>query len=211
MENKPTKDEVRHKTRSIILIILGILVVIAIVSSAIIYSNSDTDSDITAGVSSKEDASKKEASSSSVKVDPIEVYNAPDNKIMPQDDGTITIEGKTAPNKKVNLEIYAATSGNPDNVYESTVSNKDGYFKFNFDNTKDPNLVNVIYCLDQDGSVEVGLLNDTNNYYDNKYLTLIKNENVDYDSFRNLYVQQHYKSHTSSDSSLTIDAEITFE
>lgn len=128
---------------------------------------------------------------------------------MPQDDGTITIEGKTAPNKKVNLEIYAATDNANDNVVDFTTSDKEGYFKFNFDYTKDPELVDIIYCLDEKGSVAVDLTNDNYEYVD-KHLKLVRNENIDYSSFRNLHAKQHYGSHSSSDSSITIDAEITF-
>lgn len=163
----------------------------------------------TAKISSKKESNKK-ASSSSIKVDPIEIYNAPDGQIMPQDDGTIIIEGKTAPNKKVKLDVLSAATDNAnDNVVDFTTSDKEGYFKFNFDYIKDPELVDIIYCLDEKGSVTVDLTNDNYEYVD-KHLKLVKNENVDYSSFRNLHAKQHYGSHSSSDSSITIDAEITF-
>jgi len=210
VDNKPTNEEVRHRVRAIIVTILGILVMIAMVSSVIIYSN--VDSNATAIVSSKKSDNKKEALSSSIKVDPIEFYNASDNKIMPQDDGTIIIEGKTAPNKQVKLDIISAATDSTNNVSELTTSDKEGYFKFNFDYVKDPKLVDILYCLDENGSVDIYVTND-NYEHSNKHLKLVRNENVDYGSFRDLHAQQHYRSHThsSSDSSITIDAEITFE
>ncbi len=43
-----------------------------------------------------------------------------------------------------------------------------------------------------------------------KYLTVIRNENIDYRTFRDKHAQQIHHAHSSSDSSITIDAEITF-
>lgn len=210
MSNNSTRREDKVRKKAIILIIIGILATIILLTNYL-SSNKDNGENIntTAKISSKKESNEK-ASSSSIKFDPIEIYNAPNDEIMPQDDGTIIIEGKTAPNKKVKLDVLSAATDNAnDNVVDFTTSDKEGYFKFNFDYIKDPELVDIIYCLDEKGSVTVDLTNDNYEYVD-KHLKLVRNENIDYSSFRNLHAKQHYGSHSSSDSSITIDAEITF-
>ncbi len=213
MDNKPTNEEVRHRVRAIIVIILGILMMIAMVSSVIIYSN--VDSNATAIVSSKKSDNKKEARSSSIRVDPVEVYNAPDNKIMPQDDGTIIIEGKTTPNKKVRLNatgfVNNETGDITGDVEKLVESDKNGHFKFDFSerNTNEGDLINLIYILDSTDSVKVHVADE--NWRGGQYLTIVRNENIDYEKFRNKHASLVHHTHSSSDSSITIDAEITFE
>ena len=215
MDNKPTNEEVRHRVRAIIVIILGILVMIAMVLSVIRYSNNDADSNTTTIVSSKKSDNKKEVRSSSIKVDPVEVYNAPDNKIMPQDDGTIIIEGKTTPNKKVRLNatgfVNNETGDITGDVEKLVESDKNGHFKFDFSerNTNEGDLINLIYILDSTDSVKVHVADE--NWRGGQYLTIVRNENIDYGKFRNEHASLIHHAHVSSDSSITIDAEITFE
>ncbi len=214
MSNNYTRREDKVRKKAIILIIIGILATIILLTNYL-SSNKDNGENIntTAKVSSKKESNKK-ASSSSIKVDPIEIYNAPDGQIMPQDDGTIIIEGKTAPNKKLRLNatgfIDNETGDITGDVSGLTVSDKDGYFKFNF-NERDQSasdLINLIYILDNKDSIKVCVGDD--NFMGSKYLTVIRNENIDYRTFRDKHAQQIHHAHSSSDSSITIDAEITF-
>lgn len=217
MSNNSTRREDKVRKKAIILIIIGILATIILLTNYL-SSNKDNGENIntTAKVSSKKESNKK-ASSSSIKFDPIEIYNAPNDEIMPQDDGTIIIEGKTAPNKKLRLNakgfIDDETGDITGDVSGLTVSDKDGYFKFNFNehDQSASDLINLMYILDNKGSTKVCVGDD--NFSGSKYLTIVRNENIDYRAFRDKYVQQRHHAHisNSSDSSITIDAEITFE
>jgi len=214
VKNNSTERNAKMEKRVITSIILGVLVVMVVLICHLAPGKDNKNHDTAIKTNSSKKNSTKKVNSSSIKVDPIEFYNAPDNKIMPHDDGTITIEGKTAPNKRMELNVSgfvdSETGDITGDVQKSVLSDKNGYFKFDFGDVKDQNLVDILYCLDEKGSTNIDVTNDSYEY-SNKHLKLLKNENVDYESFRNLHAKQHHGSHSSSDSSITIDAEITFE
>lgn len=175
MEDKNSSKTKKIGVKSItILVGLGIIILSLIIGVCI--ENSQTKVQHATATSSKVKHSKKQ-SVHSIKVDPIEIYNTPSGQIMPQDDGTIIIEGKTAPNKKLRLNakgfIDNETGDITSDVSGLTVSDKDGHFKLNFNehDQSASDLINLMYILDNKDSIEVCVGDD--NFRGSKYLTII--------------------------------------